>query len=450
MVQNKFDKKAAQKILDYITTNSVETTRKGDIVVTGVTTQKLAHKLPRGLLKLNVENHRFSTAIETLRQERKDTGQSPELNMSNESDRDKIRNMLRGIEPSNTNRQTQYKKLLQEVKEYSIENGGNGLTALTIVTADGVYINGNRRDTVLEDLTGLENKKRTGGLPQKYENIDVIICPDTVTASDIRQMELKEQVGLSLRDEYDRMNTALLIKEEYDALLEGRGQGKEDEVLTIIASKIPGKDKKHVKDYLKFLDFVDLVLEALDKKGEYHKINTKTDNEKDAKPVTTVCIEWQHKWEKVTSSKQKTDIVYHCAAFCQGVFNQAKAGPGDYKFNSRSKRNLNSALSKKSAKELMDNYDMSNMDFSSEAAVKDYGNMLQQVEDKAKNETWLETPEKLLKSIENSLFTIDNALSTSESKKVKARLEHVHVKRSLKLFVEIIDKIDHKMKTIKG
>ena len=78
-------------------------------------------------------------------------------------------------------------------------------------------------------------------------------------------MELKEQAGIDFRDEYDRMNTALLIKEEYDTQLEAKGPGKRDEVLNIIASKIPGKDKKHVEDYLKFLEFVDLVLEALDR-----------------------------------------------------------------------------------------------------------------------------------------------------------------------------------------
>lgn len=448
MTQNKMDKKAAQKISDYIKNNEVETTRKGDIIVNGKTTKKSAHLLPRSLLKLNIANHRFSTAIETLKQERKDTGKSPELNMGKKSDRDEIRNMLRGIEPSNTSRKTQYDKLLQEVKEYSIENSGNGLTELTIVTADGIYINGNRRDTVLEDLTEQENKKKKGAFPQKYEKIDVIVCPDTITASDIRQMELKEQVSLSLRDEYDKMNTALLIKEEYDTLLAGKGPGKENEVLNIIASRITGKDKKHVSDYLKFLEFVNLVLIALDKEGDYYKINTKTDDEKDSQPVTTICIEFQRQWEKVATPKQKANIVLQCAAYCQGVFSKTKPGPGDYKFTARNHRILKSALNKKSAKQVMDNYDLSKHDYSSDADAKKFGDMLQQVEDKAKNENWLETPGKLLKSIENSLFTIDDALSTSDSKKVKQRLEQAKVKRSLKLFTETIDRIEQKMKKI--
>ena len=451
MVENKFDKAAAEKISDYINNNSVKTARKGDIIVNGKIIQETAHTLPRSLFRLNIANHRFSTAIETLREERKEKGGTPDFDMNDKSDVDEIREMLRGVNPSNSERKTQYKKLLQEIRERSIETGDNGLKSLTIVSADGVYINGNRRDTVLEDLTELENKKRQGGLPQKYEKIDVIICPDTITASDIRQMELKEQAGIDFRDEYDRMNTALLIKEEYDTQLEAKGPGKRDEVLNIIASKIPGKDKKHVEDYLKFLEFVDLVLEALDREKEYYKINTKTDNETDAKPVTTICIEYQHKWEKATAGSAKTDIIFHCAAFCQGVFNQAKNKPkdGEYKFSSRGKRILSSALTKKGAKSIMDNYDMSNFDFQSEEDLKDYGNMLDSVVEKAKHESWLEQPEKLLRSVENSLRSIDEALSTSESKKVKARLEHVHVKRSLKLYGEIIDRIDDKIKKIK-
>jgi RNA polymerase-binding transcription factor DksA len=265
-------------------------------------------------------------------------------------------------------------------------------------------------------------------------------------------MELKEQAGIDFRDEFDRMNTALLIKEEYDTLIQAKGPDKEDEVLNIIASKIPGKDKKHVKDYLKFLEFVDLVLEALDREKEHHRINTKTDNEADSKPVTTVCIEYQRKWEKALPGKPKTDIIFHCAAFCQGVFNESKdtSKSGDYRFNSRSKRNLSSALNKKSAKAVMDNYDMSNFDFQSKEDIKNYGDMLQLVEQQAKDESWLERPGKLLNSIESSLRVIDESLSTSESKKIKAKLEHVHVKRSLKLYGEIIDRIDQKIKTIKG
>ena len=80
MIENKFDKTAAEKISNYIKNNSVETTRKGDIIVDGKIIQKLAHTLPRSLLKLNIANHRFTTAIDTLREERKEKGETPDFN----------------------------------------------------------------------------------------------------------------------------------------------------------------------------------------------------------------------------------------------------------------------------------------------------------------------------------------------------------------------------------
>lgn len=445
----KINKTSAKLILDYIAKNKCKTSRKGDIIVKGKSTLEYAHTLPRSLMKLNISNHRFTTAMKTLQDERVLAGKSPVFDASKNSDVDEIRNMLRGILPSNTYRKTQYDKLLQEVKTYSLEHGNNGLKELTIVTADGIYINGNRRDTVLEDLKNKEIKKKKGGLPQKYDEIDVIICPDTITYSDIRQMELKEQVSLSLRDEYDYMNTAMLVKDEYDNLLEGKGPGKESEVIKIIASRIEGKDPKHVQEYLEFLKFVDVVLEQLDKEGEYHKINTKSDDDKDSNPVTTICKEFQQKWSKA-SKKEQPNLIFQCAAYCQGVFSKSEPSKSAYKFTSRNYRNLKTAMGKKSAKEKITDYDWSTHDFTSDDSCKRYGDIIQLAEELAKNEDWLETPGKLLQSIEQSLFTIDSALSSSESKKVKIRLEQVKVDRSLKEFKKSIVSIETKLKKIKN
>ena len=241
VTQNKINKKLSKKISDYVQKNKCKTQRKGDIIVNGKSTLEYAYTLPRTLLTLNVSNHRFTTAMNTLKDERLDMGKSADFDLNNKSDVEEIRNMLRGISPSNTYRKSQYDKLLQEVETYSLEHGNNGLKELTIVTSDGVYINGNRRDTVLEDLKNKQIKKKKGGLPQNYDCIDVIICPDSITYSDIRQMELKEQVGLSLRDEYDFMNTAMLVKEEYDNLLESKGPGKTGITLPITpqSNKLP-------------------------------------------------------------------------------------------------------------------------------------------------------------------------------------------------------------------
>jgi len=444
----KMDKNNAKKIADYISKKKCKTSRKGDIIVNGKATLEYAYTLPREILKLNLYNHRFTTAMNTLKDDRLNSGKKPDFNLNKKSDIDEIRNMLRGISPSNKYRKTQYDKLLQEVETYSLEHGTNGIKELTIVTADGVYINGNRRDTVLEDLKEKEIKKKKGGLPQKFDEIDVIVCPDTITLSDIRQMELKEQVSLSLRDEYDYMNTAMLVKEEYDNLVAIKGPGKESEALKIIASRVEGKGIKQIDEYLKFLNFVDMILEILNLEGEYHKINTKSDDDKDSNPVTTICKEFQQKWSKASNS-EKPRIIYECAAYCQGVFTKSTPGKSDYKYTSRNYRNLKTALSKKSAKTELEKYDFSKHDFQSKASAKKYGDTLQIAEDKAKNEDWLETPGKLLKSIEGSLFTIDQALSSSESKKVAKRLEQVKLERSLKQFKKSLNSIELKFKKIK-
>lgn len=446
----KIDKKSAKLISDYITKNKCKTSRKGDIIVNGKSTLEYAHTLPRSLLKLNISNHRFTTAMSTLKDERSLAGKSPIFDTSKDSDVAEIRNMLRGISPSNTYRKIQYDKLLQEVETYSLEHGNNGLKELTIVTADGMYINGNRRDTVLEDLEDKEIKKRKGGLPQKYDKIDVIICPDTITYSDIRQMELKEQVSLSLRDEYDYMNTAMLVKEEYDNLLDGKAPGKKSEefAIKIIASRIEGKATKHVREYLEFLNFVDEVLEQLGADGDYHKINTKSDDDIDSNPVTTICKEFQQKWSKA-SNTEKPNLIFQCAAYCQGVFSKSKIGPAGYKYTSRNYRNLKTAMGKKSAKAKIIDYDWSTHNFTSDDSCKRYGDTIQLAIELAKNEDWLETPGKLLQSIEQSLFTIDSALSSSESKKVKIRLEQAKVGRSLKQFKQSLVNIETKLKKIK-
>ena len=444
----KFNEKNAKEILDYISKKKCKTSRKGDIIVNGKATLEFAHTLPRSFLKLNIANHRFTTAMKTLRDERLDAGKSPDFDINKKSDIEEIRNMLRGVLPSNTYRKTQYDKLLLEVDNYSIEHGTNGLKELTIITCDGIYINGNRRDTVLEDLKNKELKKKKGGVPQKYDEIDVIICPDTITLSDIRQMELKEQVGLSLRDEYDYMNTAMLVKEEYDNLVAVKGPGTESEAIKIIASRIEGKGIKQVSEYLEFLKFIDLVLGILQLEGDYHKINTKSDDDVDSNPVTTICKEFQQKWSKALDG-DKPNVIFQCAAYCQGVFSKSKTGASDYKYTSRNYRNLKTTMAKKSGRDEIEKYDFKTHDFQSDSSSKRYGDAIQMAEDKAKNEDWLETPGKLLTSIEGALFTIDSALSSSESKKVKKRLTQVKVERSLQQFKISINRIESKLKKIK-
>ena len=209
------NKKNAAIISDYVQKHNPVSKKTDFVIENGTFSEKTAYTIPRKFLTLNTANHRFSTSVHELIAERIEDGKSPDFDMTKKADVEQIRNMLRGIHPTNPDRKNNFDKLFEEVKNHSEQNGGNGLKSACIVTADGVYINGNRRDTVLEDLQNFETKKKKGGDPSKFDDIDVVIC-DNLTYSDIRQMEIKEQVSMSLRDEYDYMNTSLLIKEEFD------------------------------------------------------------------------------------------------------------------------------------------------------------------------------------------------------------------------------------------
>ncbi len=87
----KIDKKSAKIISDYIAKKKCKTNRKGDIIVNGKSTLEYAHTLPRSLLRLNISNHRFTTAMRTLSDERVQVGKSPDFDINKKSDVEKSR-----------------------------------------------------------------------------------------------------------------------------------------------------------------------------------------------------------------------------------------------------------------------------------------------------------------------------------------------------------------------
>ena len=98
--------------------------------------------------------------------------------------------------------------------------GGNGQEDPGVILEDGTYINGNRRDcalnTLQEEYLNSSKAKRSGVRTSQFDVMDVGICHTGTTESDIRLMELREQVSEDLRDEYDEMNKN--ISEKRDGL----------------------------------------------------------------------------------------------------------------------------------------------------------------------------------------------------------------------------------------
>lgn len=260
-------------------------------------------------------------------------------------------------------------------------------------------------------------------------------------------MEIKEQVSVSLRDEYDYMNVSLLIKEEYDNLLAQKGDDKKDQVIKILASRIEGRETKAIIEYLQFLEFVDLVLEQLQLEGQHHKINTKTD-EKNI-PVTTIVKEWQGKWAKAKNSERKILCIFNCAGYCQGVFKRAR-NPGSsssYEFTARNHRNFKKIEnSKKASGVLSDMTYWQKHDFTSDDDVDSFGDKIQLAQEYLKYELWLEKPSKVLQSVEASLQIINESLSSTKRKEVKSRLVTAKVNRYLVVFRKHISSIESKLK----
>lgn len=439
------DKKRTRIILNHIKKHNPTSDKSAVVIENGKPTKKTSMSLPREFLRLNPFNHRFTTSLQEIIDERIENNKSKNFNMDKKEDIEQIRNMLRGDHPTNLDRKNSYKKLLDEVKNSSELYGGNGLTDACIITADGTFVNGNRRDVVLEDLQELETAKKKGGNPDKFDMIDVVICNENITYSDIRQMEIKEQVSINLRDEYDYMNTALLIKEEYDNLILQKGEEKKKQVIKIIASRIAGKSDKSIHEYLDFLEFVDSVLDMLQLKNQYHKINTQIPGE--SKPVTTILKEWQQK-SSGSSNKRKFLQLNIAAAYCQGVFKTAKK-PDDeivYKFNTRNHRTFKNYSKSKKAEELLENMEYwKDHDFTSDESVNKFGDLIQRAEEYKKNELWITKPRKMLDSISSSLEIIDIALVGTRNKEVRTELQKAKVMKRLDEFKKRINSIEKKM-----
>ena len=169
----------------------------------------------------------------------------------------------------------------------------NGQEMPGVVLEDGTYVNGNRRDTALTFLTNevLTDKKtkKTGAKTSQFSWLEVGVCHTGTTESDRRTMEIREQISKDLRDEYDFMNAAMLIKEEFDEEMLKRAKPStkpkeklvlRDEIISEIAADAARQKTTDVIKYLDFMDFVDQVLTHLKREGEYDLVNQSSGSEK--------------------------------------------------------------------------------------------------------------------------------------------------------------------------
>jgi len=444
-IEIQIEKNAAKEISDFITKNKIHKVNAGIVFEKGKIKTKSSYMIPRKLLKLNDGNSRFRTAVNTLKEERMKDGESANFNMKNKKDVETIRNLLKGINPEDKIRANEFKKLSNEIEKASYEFGTNGVRDPCIVLADGVYINGNNRDTILEDLRQIHLRKRNG-TPEKYDEIEVIVCDKSTTAMDIGRMELKEQVSADLRSQFDTMNSAMLTREIFLNELATRGPGKEEEVKNFIKNTMEGRDLKYVKELLNYADFIDQILIQLKIPGDHHKLNSEAE---DAVSVTTIVKQFSSKYANASDTEKPT-LVFECAALVQGVMMKSKLAKDDYKYTSRQLWANRTARNKSpAAKKIVENYDWLQHDMTSIESCKKFGDTLQKAEEKANDEEMLNNPTKLLILVNDKLITISDSLKGTQSKQIKKKLVDAKVDRHLITIEESIEDIKKELKKIK-
>ncbi len=353
----------------------VKTIFEGEVVT------RETYRIPRKLLHLNVRNHRFTTEWDNLKVDRQRANKDQEFNLSDPDDVEQIRAVIRGEIPHNKTRGDNFRDLVDGMRIAASEvSTTNGQEQPGIVLEDGRYVNGNRRDTALEFLTneavkGKKNK-RTGVKTSQFSWIEVGICKKGTTESDVRRMEVREQISKDLRDEYDFMNAAMLVKEEFDSEMLKRANASikpkerknlKEIIISDIATDAAKQKPSDIKKYLDFMDFVDQVLESLKREGEYDLVNQSSGTEK---PFSYMLKEALPTWIAKPNKVEKLDYAEDMALF---VILHQRGGKQFAKGASGYRKNRSALLNKKT-KPLIN---------TAKKAIKNFGNPKEKEVEKA-------------------------------------------------------------------
>jgi len=277
----------AKAIRKYITDNPKCATGNTIIAYQHNTTEKIkVYSLPRHLLRLNPGNGRFKAELEVIHEDRKNAGKPLELDPSLPEDVKILRDMLKGKYPKNAERENAYKKLYDDILQISMLINNNGQEVPGMITYDGTYVNGNRRDTVMEDLS--ETTKKRKGQPLKYNEISVGILSKDVTPYELWKNEAREQISQESREEYDYVNSALEVKVGYDMLADKKFSHKK--IIEELSTSFFGRSAEDIENYLTFLKTADQFLKLVKRPGQYRYIQ-ESGNESGEKGIVTILQE---------------------------------------------------------------------------------------------------------------------------------------------------------------
>ena len=247
------------------------------------------YKIPRDELRLNWRNHRLSDKINELIEERKkakykiqipDDFNVEDCRIADTTDPDdlggdgyQIRELIKGnkigdmaIDPG---KQADYNgkpdALYNLMNKYK-RKGGSGQRVAGVITPDGILINGNRRECVLDDFykEAVEDKED----PKQYSYMYVGICPNEITNLDIMFMELFEQQSRESAEPFNRINYALTLREAYDGLAlqqqkKLKGEGWDESIIATLTDKPSGVGSDEIIDHLNMHEFAKKILNRM-------------------------------------------------------------------------------------------------------------------------------------------------------------------------------------------
>ena len=270
--KNTIDEKSqrrANEISDYISKNP-ECKQEGQqhqVFVNKTKKNMDVYELPRYLLRLNPENWRFKAEFNIIRLSRQKLGKSLELDPDVEEDEKTIRDLLKGIKPKNEQRKQRYDELKKDFIANST-NGSNGQTTPGIILFDGTYINGNRRDTILDDLS---KNPPEGYSPSNFQIIRVARLPENVSQADIKANETREQISIDSRERYDYTNSALMVADYMQHLVKIE-KLTTSAAIKQITNQVFGLVERDIQNYINFKKIADNFLNTIGKPGQYDYI----------------------------------------------------------------------------------------------------------------------------------------------------------------------------------
>ena len=395
----------------------VKTIHRGDV------RRKQAYRIPREYLYLNDANHRFTTDWDNLKKDRKGKEFDPE----DDEDIEQIEDVIKGEGATdNKVRRQKFKDLVDGMRVAAKEvSGSNGQEIPGIVLTDGTYINGNRRAVALEELKDellKDPKSKKGGVrTNHFDWIMVAICDSGTTESDIRRMELREQVSEDLRDPYDFMNAAMLTTEEFDDAfnkkirpsMSGKKRANlKETVIKDIAAQAAGLKVSKINDYLEFMNFVDDVLAAMNRDGQYHIVNQSSGSEK---PFSYKLKDALNDWK--SKSPRRAQLAYANSMAMSVVVHQKITKSGGIPRGAKGYRQFRYALGSKKFGNIIrtatDKFDFNKPDKSAKAAAKSINDAIR----KNEIETTARSPTETLEDVKDKILNAAEELTKGDTEK---------------------------------